>query len=439
MTTQSPRIRTAIPGPRSQGVQARRDQAVARGVSSLLPVAAERGGDGVLTDTDGNDFVDLGSGIAVTTVGNPAPAVAEAAAAQARSLIHTCFMAVPYEGYVGVCEQLNQLTPGDHDKRSALFTTGAEAVENAIKVARHASGRSAVVVFDHAYHGRTNLTLALTAKNMPYKHRFGPFSPEVYRVPASYPFRDPDGMSGEEAAQRAITAVEAQVGTDNVAAVLVEPIQGEGGFVVPAPGFLQSVANWCSTNGVLLVADEIQTGFCRTGRWFASEHEGIAPDLVITAKGMAGGFPLSAVTGRAEVMDAVHTGGLGGTFAGNPVACAAALATIDQMRQGDLPARARQIEDTALPRLRGLATKDGGVGEARGRGAMLAVEFVDPGSGAPDPQRATQVATRCHQAGVIVLTCGTHGNVVRLLPPLVIPDHLLEVGLSVLEEAVTDP
>jgi 4-aminobutyrate aminotransferase/(S)-3-amino-2-methylpropionate transaminase len=348
-------------------------------------------------------------------------------------------MVTPYEGYVAVCEELARVTPGDHEKRSALFNTGSEAVENAVKIARHATGRQAVVVFDHAYHGRTNLTMALTAKNMPYKHRFGPFAPEIYRVPMSYPFRDPAGMTGAEAAARALRQVEAQVGAANVAAVLIEPIQGEGGFVVPADGFLPAVADWCRAAGAVFVADEVQTGFCRTGDWFASDHEGVVPDLVALAKGIAGGMPLAAVTGRAELMDAVHTGGLGGTYGGNPVACAAALAAIETMREEDLAGAARTIGETMLPRLRALQERHPFVGDVRGRGAMIAVEIVRPGTVEPDAELTGRIARACHAHGVVVLTAGTYGNVLRFLPPLVIGARLLGEALDVLDAAFADP
>ena len=337
---QQRRLVTEIPGPRSKELAARRAIAVAPGVSSVLPVYIERGEGSVLVDVDGNVFIDLGSGIAVTSVGHAVPAVVDAIADQAERFNHTCFMVGPYEGYVAVCEQLNALTPGDASaKTSALFNSGAEAVENAVKIARRATGRQAVIVFDHAYHGRTNLTMALTAKNMPYKDGFGPFAPEVYRVPMSYPFRDPSGLSGEAAAARALELVEKQVGADRVACVLIEPIQGEGGFVVPAPGFLPALQEWCRTHDVLFVADEVQSGFCRTGTWFACEHEDIEPDLVATAKGIAAGMPLAGVTGRREIMAQVHSGGLGGTYGGNPVACAAALAAIETMRSEGLARR----------------------------------------------------------------------------------------------------
>ncbi|GAA3671771.1 4-aminobutyrate aminotransferase/(S)-3-amino-2-methylpropionate transaminase [Lentzea atacamensis] len=423
------RLRTAIPGPKSLELQARRKNAVAAGVGSTLPAYISSADDGLLIDVDGNQLIDLGSGIAVTNVGNPAPAVAEAVHAQIDRFSHTCFMITPYEGYLEVCEELNRLTPGDHEKRSVLFNSGAEAVENAVKIARHVTGRQAVVVFDHGYHGRTNLTMALTAKNMPYKHRFGPFAPEVYRVAASYPLHD--GLTGAQAAQQAIAAIEKQVGADNTAAVVIEPIQGEGGFIAPAEGFLPAVAEWCRERGVLFVADEIQTGFCRTGSWFASDHEGVVPDLITTAKGIAGGLPLAAVTGRAEIMDAVHVGGLGGTYGGNPVACAAALGAIRTMRERDLNAAARRIEETVLGRLRAVAEKTDIIAEIRGRGAMLAIEFTER-----TPEVAARVAKACHDQGVVVLTCGTYGNVIRLLPPLVIPDDLLAEGLDVLEGAL---
>ncbi|MGW6932291.1 4-aminobutyrate--2-oxoglutarate transaminase [Lentzea sp. NPDC054927] len=423
------RLRTAIPGPKSLELQARRKDAVAAGVGSTLPVYIDSADDGLLIDVDGNQLIDLGSGIAVTNVGNPAPAVAEAVHAQIDRFSHTCFMITPYEGYLEVCEELNALTPGDHEKKSVLFNSGAEAVENAVKIARHVTGRQAVVVFDHGYHGRTNLTMALTAKNMPYKHRFGPFAPEVYRVPASYPLHD--GLTGAEAAAHAIAAIEKQVGGDNTAAVVIEPIQGEGGFIAPAAGFLPAIAEWCRERGVLFVADEIQTGFCRTGSWFASDHENVVPDLITTAKGIAGGLPLAAVTGRAEIMDAVHVGGLGGTYGGNPVACAAALGAIRTMRERDLNGAAQRIEETVMARLRAVAEKTDIIADIRGRGAMLAIEFTER-----TPDVAARVAKACHDQGVVVLTCGTYGNVIRLLPPLVIPDDLLAEGLDVLEGAL---
>jgi 4-aminobutyrate aminotransferase/(S)-3-amino-2-methylpropionate transaminase len=430
------RLVTEIPGPASRALQARRANVVAAGVSSVLPVYVSSASGGLLTDVDGNTLIDFGSGIAVTNIGHAVPAVVDRVREQVGLFTHTCFMIAPYEGYVEVCEALAELTPGDHEKRSVLFNSGAEAVENAVKIARVATGRQAVVVFDHAYHGRTNLTMALTAKSVPYKHGFGPFAPEVYRVPGSYPFRD--GLSGEAAAAIAIDRIEKQIGGDQVAAVVIEPIQGEGGFIEPAPGFLPALSAWCKANGVVFVADEVQTGFCRTGDWFASSHENVVPDLIATAKGIAGGLPLAAVTGRAELLDAVPPGGLGGTYGGNPIACAAALGSIATLRDENLAASARRIEQTVLPRLRALAERTGVIGDVRGRGAMLAAEFVKPGTTEPDAALTARVAKACHQAGVVVLTCGTYGNIIRLLPPLSLSDELLDEGLSVLEQAVIE-
>ena len=423
---------TAIPGPQSVALQSRRTAAVSAGVGGTLPVFITAAGGGVLVDVDGNSLIDLGSGIAVTTVGNSAPRVVENVQRQVAEFTHTCFMVTPYEGYVAVCEHLNRLTPGDHEKRSALFNSGAEAVENAVKIARAYTKRQAVVVFEHGYHGRTNLTMALTAKNMPYKHSFGPFAPEVYRVPLSYPFHD--GLTGAEAARHAISRIDKEVGADNVAAILIEPIAGEGGFIVPAEGFLPALAAYSRDNGIVFVADEIQTGFARTGDWFACDHEGVVPDLITTAKGIAGGLPLAAVTGRAEIMDAVHVGGLGGTYGGNPVACAAALGAIATMEDEDLAARAREIEAQMRPRLAAIGEKTGVIGEVRGRGAMIAVEIVRPGTSEPDAELTAAVAKACHAQGVVVLTAGTYGNVLRFLPPLSIPTALLDEGLGVLEE-----
>ncbi|KQS20906.1 4-aminobutyrate--2-oxoglutarate transaminase [Frigoribacterium sp. Leaf186] len=429
------RLVTEIPGPRSRELMDRKRIAVAAGVGVSLPVFTEAAGGGVLTDVDGNSLIDLGSGIAVTGVGNSAPGVVDAVVEQVQRFTHSCFMITAYDGYVAVCEALNRLTPGDHEKRSALFNTGAEAVENAVKIARSYTGRSAVVAFDHAYHGRTNLTMALTAKAMPYKSGFGPFAPEIYRAPLSYPYRD-GGVTGREAAARAIQQIEKQVGAANLAAVVIEPIQGEGGFIVPAPGFLAALVEWCRLHDVVFIADEVQTGFARTGRMFASEHEGIVPDLVVTAKGIAGGLPLSAVTGRADIMDAPHVGGLGGTYGGNPVACAAALAAIEAYEHDGLVERAAQIGDLLLERLRGLQADDPRIGDVRGRGAMIAVELVDPSTGEPDAQLTGRVAAACHAQGVIVLTCGTFGNVIRFLPPLAIGDDLLHEGLDVVAAAL---
>lgn len=444
---QQRRLLTELPGPRSAELIERRSRAVSAAVTSSVPVYAADADGGVIVDVDGNSLIDLGSGIAVTTVGAANPAVAAAAAAQAERFIHTCFMVTPYEGYVSLAERLNELTPGDGPKRTALFNSGAEAVENAIKIARAATGRDAVVCFDHAYHGRTNLTMALTSRTVPYKHSFGPFAPEIYRMPMSYPYRDRFGEDGAAAADAVIALMESQIGADALAALIIEPIQGEGGFIVPAPGFLPALSAWCTAHGVVFIADEVQSGFARTGGWFASEAEGVVPDLMTMAKGIAGGLPLAAVTGRAELMDAVHPAGLGGTYGGNPVACAGALAAIDEMERLDLPGRAREFEQIITDRLHTLAADLAAadrpvIGEIRGRGGMIAVELVTAesartGGREPNPDLARTAARAALERGLVILTCGTYGNNIRLLPPLVMPDHLLREALDILADVLT--
>nr|MBA2560099.1 4-aminobutyrate--2-oxoglutarate transaminase [Propionibacteriales bacterium] len=398
---QQRRIVTEIPGPKSRALHERKSRSVSDGIGVGLPVYVQAAGGGVIVDVDGNSLIDMAAGIAVTSVGNAAPNVVERVTEQVQRFTHTCFMVAPYEPYVEVCERLAELTPGDHAKKSVLLNSGAEAVENAVKIARTHTGRNAVVAFDHAYHGRTNLTMAMTSKNVPYKHGFGPFAGEVYRAPMSYPFREPTPISGLEAAERAISIIDKQVGASNLACLVIEPIQGEGGFVVPADGFLPRLSQWCSDNGVVFVADEIQTGFCRTGDWFACDHEGVVPDLITTAKGIAGGLPLAGVTGRAEIMDAVKAGGLGGTYGGNPVACASALGAIATMEELDLAARARHIGEVLTGRLSELAERYPVIGDIRGRGAMLAVELVEPGTMTPNAAAAARVNAACHAEGVV--------------------------------------
>lgn len=424
---------TSIPGPKSAELIARKQAAVSSSVGTMMPVYAAAAGGGVIVDVDGNSLIDLGSGIAVTNVGNADPHVAQAVIEQVQRFTHTCFMVTPYDGYVELAEKLNAITPGDHAKRTALFNSGAEAVENAIKIARYYTGKSAVVAFDHGYHGRTNLTMALTAKAMPYKAGFGPFAPDVYRAPMSYPYRD--GLTGEQAAARAIHTLEKQIGADRLAAIIIEPIQGEGGFIVPAKGFLPALREWATTNNVVFIADEVQTGFARTGQMFASEDEGIVPDMMTLAKGIAGGLPLAAVVGRQEIMDAPHVGGLGGTYGGNPIATAAALGALAAYEEGDLLTRARELEAIILDELTTLQARDGRIGDIRGRGAMVAIELTDA-DGKPDAALTGAVAKYCHNQGVIVLTCGTDGNVIRLLPPLSISDELLREGIRVIGEAL---
>ncbi len=434
---QERRVRTTIPGPRSQELLDRQRAALPAGVGSALPVFVEAAGGGVLVDADGNSFIDLASGIAVTSVGNSAPRVVQRAAAQLTRFTHTCFLVNPYETYIELCERLNGLAPVEGPARTVLFNSGAEAVENAVKVARAATGRPAIVAFDHGYHGRTLMTMSLTAKNRPYKDRFGPFAPEVYRAPMAYPYRWPTGPENcaAEAAAALADLLDRQLGPENVAAVIIEPIQGEGGFIVPPAGFLPAVARICRERGILLILDEVQAGIARTGTWFAAEHESVTADLVTTAKGLGGGLPIAAVTGRAELMDAAPAGGLGGTYSGNPVACEAALGALQEIEENDLLVRARDIEAIMLPALLDLQRRHPAIGDVRGRGAMLAIELVRDGR-QPDPELTARINRRCHANGVLTLTAGSFGNVMRFLPPLTIPDHLLREALGVLAEAI---
>jgi len=430
--TSAPHLITEIPGPRSRELHAQRTAAVASGFGITLPVFIARAGTSTLEDVDGNTLIDLASGIAVTSVGAANPRVRENVAAQLDLFTHTCFMVTEYEGFVRVAEWLNAHVPGDFDKRTALFSTGAEAVENAVKIARAHTGRPGVLVIDEAYHGRSLLTMAMTAKEHPYKTAFGPFPNDVVRGPNANPLRG----EGADAALAEIERVVIEHGADHFAALVVEPIQGEGGFIVPAEGFLTGLRRIADTHGIVLVIDEIQSGLGRTGRLFASEHEGVAGDITLTAKALGGGLPLSAVTGRAEIMDAAHTGGLGGTYAGNPLACAAALAVFDVLEDPELLPGVARIEQSIRAHLEPLLAELPVIAEVRGRGAMMALEFADPDSLAPRADLAQRVTAACHAAGVLTLTCGTYGNVIRLLPPLVIEPAVLDTGLEILSRSI---
>ncbi len=430
---QQRKLVTEIPGPKSQEIIKRRSEAVSASLGMALPAVITHASGGILLDIDGNQFIDMGSGIAVVNVGNSAPAVVHRVQKQVSEFTHTCFMIAPYEGYVEVCEQLNELTPGKFKKKSALFNSGAEALENAVKIARHYTKRQAIVVFEHGYHGRTNLTMAMTAKNMPYKEGFGPFTPEVYRMPMAYPFRHEGNI--DHALDEVIHKIEKEIGGKNLAAIVIEPIQGEGGFIVPPKGFLPGLAKFAKDNGALFIADEVQTGFARTGQMFACEDEGVEPDLITTAKGIAGGLPLAAVTGRAEVMDEIHPSGLGGTYGGNPIACAAALGAIETIQSQNLIKRANEIGKIMVDALNAMKAKYPVIGEVRGRGAMIAIELVQPGSKEPNGDVLGKVVKYAQQKGVLFLTAGTYGNVLRFLPPLVIGDELVKDAMSVLDEA----
>jgi 4-aminobutyrate aminotransferase / (S)-3-amino-2-methylpropionate transaminase / 5-aminovalerate transaminase len=431
------RLETAIPGPNSRALLARRALAVPRGVPAVTPIAVVHAEGAVVTDADGNRLIDFGGGIGVVNTGHRHPGVVEAVREQLDRFAHVCFPVSSYEPYVALAERLNRITPGSHEKRTFFLNSGAEAVENAVKVARCFTGRQAILCFEHGFHGRTNLAMGLTSKVVPYKKGFGPFAPELYRIPYPYCYRCHEGPNGGRCCLADQSRLEAHlaaiVDPGSVAAVVMELELGEGGFV-PAPvEYVRMLAAFAKQHGILFIADEIQTGFGRTGDLFASEQEGLVPDLVTTAKGIAGGLPLAAVTGRAEIMDAAHAGGLGGTYGGNPVACAAALAAIETMRADDLCTAARRIESIMRPRLDTLASKHPEIGDVRGRGAMLAIEFA-----AQEPAQASAVSAACHRNGLITLTAGTFGNVLRFLPPLVIGDELLNEGLDILESAVRE-
>jgi 4-aminobutyrate aminotransferase/(S)-3-amino-2-methylpropionate transaminase len=432
--TQERRIVTAIPGPKSEALQKRRLAAIPVGVNSALPVYIERAHGAIFVDVDGNQFLDMGSGIGVTTIGHTDDAVVAAVSDQVARLTHAAFTITPYEGYVRVAELLAEHTPGTHEKKTVLQNSGAEAVENGVKIARKYTGRGGVAVLDHAYHGRTNLTMAMTFKAMPYASGFGPFAGDIYRAPGSYPFHD--GLSGADAAKRTIVHLEKSVGASDLACLVVEPIQGEGGFQVPADGYLPALQEWCTANGVVFIADEIQSGMARTGKYFASEHFGVIPDMVLSAKGIAGGLPLSGITGRAKIMDAAHPGGLGGTFGGNPVSCAAAIAVFAEIEARGLLGRATQIGSVLRAGLDGLQQKHDIIGDVRGIGAMQAIELVVPGTHEHNSAALGKIVSYAAQQGVLLLTAGTHGNVLRFLPSLAISDDLVRDALGVVDDAL---
>jgi 4-aminobutyrate aminotransferase/(S)-3-amino-2-methylpropionate transaminase len=435
---QSRRLVSAIPGPKSLALHTRRRAATPAAVSSILPVYIAAAEGAILVDVDGNHFIDFTSGLGASSAGHGAAAIADAVRAQASTFLHTGFAATPYENYVTLAERLNALCPGSFEKRTALFNSGAEAVEAAVKIARKATGRPAVVAFDHAHHGRTNLTLALTAHVQPAKSGFGPFAGEIYRMPSPYPLRWPAGaaLCLDEAFEALVMGVHLGVGEENVAAVVFEPIQGEGGVIVPPDGFLSRMSEWCRLHGIVLIADETLTGLGRTGDMFACAHDGVAPDLMVTGGALAAGLPLAAVTGRAALMDRVQDGAFDGVFEGNPVSCAAALAVLECIGEMDLCARARAIEQTIKRRLSRLTEQWDVIGEIRGRGALIAVELtLGGGELNPHPFFATAIAEECHRNGLLVSVCGTYGNCLRLMPPLTIDDGLLDDGLTVLEDA----
>jgi 4-aminobutyrate aminotransferase/(S)-3-amino-2-methylpropionate transaminase len=437
---QERKVVTEIPGPRSREWFERRAAAVPQGVTNIHPIVTARASGAIIEDVDGNRLIDFATGISVLNVGHSSPEVVRAAQAQLELDTHTCFHVTANEPYIELAERLNALVPGDFAKKTMFANSGAEAVENAVKIARRFTGRPAIVTFDHAFHGRTLLAMSLTAKVMPYKQGMGPFAPEIYRLPFAYAYRWPSGPErcAEEALAYAKDEMHKHIGEENVAAVIVEPIQGEGGFIVPAPGFLKGLAEHCAEHGILFIADEIQSAIGRAGRWFAIEDEDVVPDLVTSAKSLGGGLPISAVTGRAEVMDSVHVGGLGGTYGGNPVAAAAALAVLDQIEREGLLERSRTLGAHLMDRLREMHGRHEAIGEVRGRGMMTAMELVEDRSTKEplESAKGTEIVQRCLANGVVIIKAGTYDNVIRLLPPLTIDEGLLDEGLDVLDEAI---
>jgi len=431
---QERKLVTELPGPKSFALQKRREKSVSRGAGTLANIYMDHGSGAILVDVDGNQLIDLGCGIGVTTIGHAHPDVAAAVSEQVAKLTHTLFTVTPYENYVRVAEKLAELTPGDFEKHSILVNSGAEAVENAVKIARKYTGRRAIVSLDHAFHGRTNLTMAMTYRPWPERAGMGPFPGELYSVPISYPFRD--GLSGEEAAAKTIDYIVTHIGASEVAAFFAEPIQGDGGIIIPAPGYFAAIKAFCEAHGIVFVADEIQAGMGRTGTWFSIEHHGVVPDLVTSAKGIAGGMPLAAVTGKAEIMDAVQPGGIGGTFGGNPVSTAAALAVFELIERENLLGEALRVEKALLARIGDWAATYPVVGEVRGKGAMFGVELVHPGTKDPHPEALTAVLKHATTHGVIALDAGSWDSVLRIMPSVAISEELIDDAASVLEEAL---
>jgi 4-aminobutyrate aminotransferase / (S)-3-amino-2-methylpropionate transaminase / 5-aminovalerate transaminase len=437
-------LQTDIPGPASRALLARRAQAVPRGVPAVTPIALIAAEGAIVTDADGNRLIDFGGGIGVVNTGHRHPGVVAAVREQLDRYAHVCFPVSTYEPYVALAERLNRRTPGDHAKRTFFLNSGAEAIENAVKVARHFTGRQAVVCFEHGFHGRTNLAMALTSKVMPYKKGFGPFAPEVYRIPYPYCYRCGEAGregSGEDCClatrERLEQMFASVVDPESVAAIVMELELGEGGFVPAPPEYVQALAGFARDHGILFIADEIQTGFGRTGRLFASEHFGLIPDILVSAKSLAGGLPLAAVTGRADVLDSAQVGGLGGTYGGNPLTCAAALAVIEAMEAEDLPARAARMGERIRTRFCEWAMRHPCIGDVRGLGAMIAMELVsDRNTKTPDKALTGRLLAAALERGLILLSAGTYGNVIRVLAPLTTPDAVLDEGLDVMERAL---
>ena len=430
-------LRTGIPGPRSRALMARREAAIPRGLAHATPVFAAKAEGSVIEDVDGNRFLDFAGGIGCLNVGHRSPSIIDAIRRQLDKHLHLCFMVTPYESYVALAERLNELAPGNFAKKTLIVNTGAEAVENAVKIARAYTKRPAIICFNDAFHGRTLLTLSLTSKTHPYKAEFGPFVSDIYRIPYAYPYRAEKGSNTKSFAQHLEDAFKRVVAPESVAAVIAEPVLGEGGFVVPPRDYFRLLHDICRKHGILFIADEVQSGFARTGKWFASEHFGLEADLLATAKSLGGGLPIGALTGHAEIMDAPEVGGLGSTFAGNPLSCAAALAAIETIEREDLPARSTAIGERFQRRASAWQNKWPVVGEVRGLGAMCAIEIVrDPQTREPADTETKAIAKYCYERGLITVTAGTFNNVIRILVPLVVTDEELDEGLDIIEAAL---
>ncbi|BFT69635.1 4-aminobutyrate--2-oxoglutarate transaminase [Paenibacillus sp. P36] len=433
-------MKTSLPGPEAQKLLERRMASIPRGPFNTVPTFAAKGDGALLTDVDGNTFIDLAGAIGSLNVGHCPPQVVEALKAQLDNYLHPCFHVMMYEPYVALAEKLNELTPGDHAKKTFFLNSGAEAVENAVKIARKFTGRKAIISFERGFHGRTYMAMSLTSKVKPYKNGFGPFAPDTYKMPYPYYYRAPNGMSADELdayiLQRFDDFFLSEVPGEDVAAVILEPVQGEGGFVIPSTRFIQGVKAICEKYGILLIADEVQTGFGRTGKMFAMEHHGVVPDLMTMSKSIAAGLPISAVTGRAEIMDAPGIGEIGGTYGGSPLGCAAALQVIEMLEAERLVERAATIGAAVMGRFGRLQQELSFIGDVRTLGAMSAIEIVqNPVSRAPDKELTARILQEAHQHGVIIMSAGIYGNVIRILSPLVITDEQLAESLDVLEAA----
>ncbi|MEW9671413.1 4-aminobutyrate--2-oxoglutarate transaminase [Ammoniphilus sp. 3BR4] len=443
MTTQFIQLKTAIPGPKSQELLKQRDANIPRGPFNTISVFAEKGEGALLTDVDGNTFLDFAGAIGTLNAGHCPPAVVEALKDQLDKYIHPCFHVAMYEPYVALAKKLNEITPGNHEKKTFFLNSGAEAVENAIKIARKYTGRKGIISFERGFHGRTYMAMSLTSKVKPYKYGFGPFAPDTYKMPYPYYYRAPYGLTPEQVDEQILNKLEdfflAEVPADEVAAIIMEPVQGEGGFVGPSKRFVQGIKAVCEKYGILFIADEVQTGFGRTGKMFGMQHYDVVPDLMTMSKSIAAGLPISAVTGRAEIMDAPNPGEIGGTYGGSPLGCVAALKVIEMMEEEGLPERGMKIGQVIVDRFRGLQEEFPVIGDVRTLGAMTAVEFVkDPLSKEPNKELTASIIQEVHQRGVILMGAGLYGNVIRFLTPLVITDEQLEEGLRVIEQVVRE-